>query len=70
MCCSRAAAGVEPNAAMRVPRAMPSNIWWNTMTTKRVMKTESPATTSVRPMTVGQGTVSYYCKQVLPIRVR
>lgn len=37
------------SAAMRAPRARPSNIWWKRMTMKRVMNTESPATTRVMP---------------------
>lgn len=41
----------SPSWAMRVPRAMPSNTWWKRMTTKRVRKKLSPATTSVIPMT-------------------
>lgn len=42
---------------MREPRARPSKNWWKTMTMKRVMKKESPETTSVTPMT---GLVSLY----------
>lgn len=38
-------------AAIRVPRAIPSNIWWNIITAKRVMKAGSGATTMVRPIT-------------------
>jgi hypothetical protein len=40
------------SSAMQVPSAIPSNIWWKRMTTKRVTKKVSPATTSVMPMTV------------------
>jgi hypothetical protein len=36
-----------------VPRARPSNIWWKTITAKRVRKKLSPATTRVRPITAG-----------------
>lgn len=44
-------AEAEGRPAMQVPSAMPSNIWWKTMTAKRVRKKESPATTRVRPIT-------------------
>lgn len=44
-------AGVEESAAMRDPRAMPSNIWWKRITMNRVMKKESPDTIRVRPIT-------------------
>jgi hypothetical protein len=40
-----------PSAAMRVPSARPSNIWWKTITAKRVRKKASPETTRVRPIT-------------------
>jgi hypothetical protein len=38
--------------AILAPRANPSKIWWKTMTMKSVMKPESAATTSVKPITV------------------
>lgn len=36
---------------MRDPRARPSNIWWNIITIKRLLKAESPETTVVIPIT-------------------
>lgn len=37
--------------AILAPSAKPSKIWWKTMTMNNVMKPESAATTSVKPIT-------------------
>lgn len=36
---------------IRDPRARPSNIWWNIITIRRLLKAESPETTVVIPIT-------------------
>jgi len=41
----------QPRAAIRVRRAMPSNIWWKVMTAERLRRKVSPATTRVRLIT-------------------
>lgn len=38
---------------IRDPRARPSNIWWNIITIRRLLKVESPETTVVIPITSG-----------------
>lgn len=48
---------------IRDPRARPSNIWWNIITIKRLLKAESPETTVVTPIT-GWG-----CQLVVSVEV-